>query len=287
MWQANIGIRLHDTRTGSLHERALYAKEQGFSCAHLALSKCLDASFMCPEVMTPGLAARVKNDLDGLDCAVLGCYLNLCHPDRDAYAQTLKKYIAHLKLCRWMNAGCVGTETGNPNREYRYDVELSHTEQALELFIRRLEPVVRAAEKLGAAICIEPVYTHIVCDPKRARRVLDAIASPNLGIIFDPVNLLHPDNIARRDEIFAEAMELLEEEIQIIHLKDYRMVDGAIKSCAAGLGEMDYAAILRFAAEKKPGIQMTLEDTKPENAEDARLFIAGVYNSVSLSPKQP
>ena len=79
-----------------------------------------------------------------------------------------------------------------------------------------------------------------------------------------------------------EAMELLEKEINIIHIKDYVFRDGAIKSCAAGLGEMDYEAILRFAAEKKPGIQMTLEDTKPENAEDARLFITGIYQSVSL-----
>jgi len=282
MWKPNIGIRLHDTRPGTLAERAGYASEQGFSCVHLALSKCLDGGFMRPEVMTPGLAARVRNDLGSLDCAVLGCYLNLCHPDASVYEQTAQKYIAHLRLCRWMNAGVVGTETGNPNSEYRYDPEQSHTDGSLELFIRRLEPVVRAAEKIGAFLSIEPVYTHIVSNPRRARRVLDAIASPNFGIIFDPVNMLHADNIGHRDEVLQEAMELLEKEINIIHIKDYVFRDGAIKSCAAGLGEMNYEAILRFAAEKKPGIQMTLEDTKPENAEDARLFITGIYQSVSL-----
>ena len=280
MWKPNIGIRLHDTRPGTLKERALYAKAQGFSCVHLALSKCLDGGMMSPEVMTPGLAALVSHDLEGMDCAVLGCYLNLCHPDMAVYEQTVRKYIAHLRLCRWMNAGVVGTETGNPNSEYRYDPQTSHTDAALELFIQRLEPVVRAAEKIGASISIEPVYTHIVCDARRARRVLDALASPNLGIIFDPVNMLHPDNIARRDEVLLEAMELLEDEINIIHLKDYTMTGGTLKSCAAGTGEMDYEPILRFAARKKPGIQMTLEDTQPDNAEDARLYIAGIYQSL-------
>ena len=92
--------------------------------------------------------------------------------------------------------------------------------------------------------------------------------------------MLHPDNIARRDEVLLEAMELLEDEINIIHLKDYTMTGGTLKSCAAGTGEMDYEPILRFAARKKPGIQMTLEDTQPDNAEDARLYIAGIYQSL-------
>ena len=30
-----IGIRLHDTKKGTLEERVAIAEEQGFSCAHL------------------------------------------------------------------------------------------------------------------------------------------------------------------------------------------------------------------------------------------------------------
>ena len=34
-----IGIRLHDTAPGSLKDRLGFAREQGFCCAHVALSK--------------------------------------------------------------------------------------------------------------------------------------------------------------------------------------------------------------------------------------------------------
>ena len=132
----------------------------------------------------------------------------------------------------------------------------------------------RAAEQFGVMMAIEPVYKHIVSTPRRARRVLDAIGSPNLGIIFDPVNLLHPDNLDRRDEIVAEAIELLGEETLTIHLKDYRIDEnGQMISIAAGTGEMDYSAVLRFAKARKPFIQMTLENTKPENCVQARKFL--------------
>ena len=37
-----IGIRLHDTLPMALPERLAHTREQGFSCAHVALSKVID-----------------------------------------------------------------------------------------------------------------------------------------------------------------------------------------------------------------------------------------------------
>lgn len=269
----NIGIRMHDAAPGTLRERAGFIREQGFSCVHLALSKTIDPKLMEPAAATPGLAAQVRHDLGDIDLAVLGCYLNLTHPDEAAYRDILKRYSAHLQLARWMNAGCVGTETGNPNAGYTYDPARSHTPEALEMFIRRVTPVVECAEHFGVTLAIEPVYTHIVHDGKAARKVLDAVASDNLKIILDPVNLLHTDNIDRRDDVICEAIDLLGDDVVIIHMKDYQRTENGLQSMACGLGEMDYTDILRFAKYRKPFIQMTLEDTKPDNAEAARLYL--------------
>ena len=269
----NIGIRMHDAAPGTLRERAGFIREQGFSCVHLALSKTIDPMLMEPAAATPGLAAQVRHDLGDIDLAVLGCYLNLTHPDEAAYRDILKKYRAHIQLARWMNAGCVGTETGNPNAGYTYDPARSHTPEALEMFIRRVAPVVECAEHFGVTLAIEPVYTHIVHDGKAARRALDAIQSDNLKIILDPVNLLHTDNVDRRDDVIREAIDLLGEDVVIIHMKDYQCTENGLISMACGLGEMNYADILRFAKYQKPFIQMTLEDTQPDNAEAARLYL--------------
>ncbi|MFR4339064.1 MAG: TIM barrel protein [Lachnospira pectinoschiza] len=61
--------------------------------------------------------------------------------------------------------------------------------------------MVKYAEQFGVIVAIEPVWKHIVYTVERARKVLDAIDSPNLQIIFDPVNLLCVDNLAQQDEI--------------------------------------------------------------------------------------
>lgn len=277
----NLGIRLHDTVPGTLKDRAEAARNQGFSCAHLALSKTLGPEFIEADPLTPGLAAFVNRSMGDTDITVLGCYLNLTHPDEDEYRQTLKKYTAHLRFSRWIHAGMVGTETGNPNPEYRYDPENSHTDKSLDLFMQRLEPAVKVAEKLGAILAIEPVYTHIVWCPKAARKVLDSIASPNLGIILDPVNLLHADNADRADEVIAEAIDLLGEDVLTVHAKDYvRDENGKPVHSVIGQGEMDYTRLFRFVRERKPGIGITLEDTTPADAEAARKYLERCYMEI-------
>jgi sugar phosphate isomerase/epimerase len=138
--------------------------------------------------------------------------------------------------------------------------------------------VIECAEKFGVVFAIEPVFKHIVCNPQRARKVLDEIGSPNLKIIFDPVNLLDISNIDRREEIFAEAMDLLGEDMAVLHLKDFVVEDGGLKSVACGTGEMNYENILRFVKTKKPFMHATLENTVPDNAVKTREFIQGIYD---------
>ncbi len=270
-----IGLRLHDAAAGSIEERAHFAAEQGFTCVHVALSKLCDYKMTLPE-LTPGWAMYLKKVFagEGLDVAVLGCYLNLATPDREALKRTQAVYEAHLRFASILGCGVVGSETGAPNVEYRYE-PACHGEEALQTLIANLRPVVKCAESYGVILALEPVYKHIMWNPGRTRQVLDAIGSPNLRVIFDPVNLLDISNYERRDEIFAEAIETFGDEIAMIHLKDFVVEDGRLVSCAAGTGMMDYDAILKYAKERKPYIHATLEDTKPENARQAREFIEG------------
>jgi len=271
-----IGIRFHDLAAGTLEERAVFAREQGFKCTHIALSKIGPYKMTLPE-LTPGWAMHIRHVMESnhLDTAVLGCYLNLGTPDEAALKHTQEVYKAHLRFASFLGAAVVGTETGAVNTGYKFE-EANRSEAALETFIRNLEPVVKAAEKCGTVLAIEPVYKHIVYTPARARRVLDAIASPNLQIIFDPVNLLGVDNYERRDEIFEEAMELLRDEIAIIHLKDFKVENGNLVSIAAGTGEMNYDRICEFAQKFKPYIHTTLENTTPDNAVMARQYIENI-----------
>lgn len=282
-----IGIRLHDVNTTlvpeqqTLEARAEQARAEGFSCIHLALSKVIKGVSFDDCALTEGLALYVRRVLarQELDVAVLGCYLNLAHPDPEQLRSIQSRYYGHLRVAALMGAGVVGTETGAPNPEYRMD-EQTHTAQALDTFIRGLAPVVERAEHWGVTIAIEPVWKHIVYNTDRAVEVLRAIASPNLRIILDPVNLLYPGNAGERDRVIGEAIDKLGDYVAVVHLKDFVPSGDDLKAVAAGTGEMDYTRILRFIKDRKPYIHATLENTNNENAVTAREFLQRKYEEI-------
>lgn len=266
-----LGIRLHDTMELPLEERLEEVKKQGFSCVHLALSKVITENPVTPETLTPGYAMYLKRlfEKKELDVAVLGCYLNLADPNQESLRAAAEAYLAHIRFAALLGCGVVGTETGAPNEEYRYE-PACHSEEALKLFIHNFRPIVEYAEKMGVIVAIEPVWRHIVYNPKRARQVLDEIHSPNLQIILDPVNLLDICNYENKTAIIEEAIELLGKDTAVVHLKDYSVAEGRLISLAAGKGQMNYEAVMKFMKQRKPYIHATLEDTVPENAVEAR-----------------
>ena len=279
-----FGLRLHDAEPLPLEQLLPLVREKGYTCAHLALSKSMKDLPCTPGALTPGYALYLRHlfEKNGIDIAVLGNYLNLVYPDETVIREMQEKYYAHIRFASLLGCGMVGTETGAPNREYVYCPEC-RSDRALLTFIKNLKPVVRCAEQYGVTVAIEPVVRHTVYDAKRARLVLDEIGSHNLQILFDPVNLLTLDNVDRREEIFAEAIELLGKDIAMIHFKDFLRQSagpgGKMKACGAGQGEMgDYSTILRFAKTKKPFVFATLENTTPENAAACRRFLQDQYD---------
>lgn len=284
-----IGIRAHDVAYAPINELIPNIHKQGFHCMHIALGKSIKEFNTGVEAMTPGLAMYIKElcQENKVDVAVLGCYLNLCNPNPVTHAQIVEKYKAHIRFASILGCGVVGTETGAVNEEYKYE-EANHSEEALECFIENLRPIVKYAENFGVIIAIEPVWKHIVYTVERARKVLDAIDSPNLQIILDPVNLLYPGNIKDQDEIITKAFELLGKDIAVVHCKDFidegKEVD--LKSVAAGKGGPDgkgglnYPLLLKLIKEHKPFVHCTLENTVPENAVETREYMENLYASL-------
>ena len=270
----NIGIRLHDTKPGSLKERLAFAKAQGFTCAHVALSKVLDDFSMekAPEKLTAEYARSVRKDFDesGLECAVLGCYLNIADPDPERRAKTREIYKAHLRFAPMIGARVVGTETfANPESGF---ADPTQDEDAFRLFMDSLEPLVRCAEECGAVLAIEPVWSHIIATPERAVRMLEELPSGSLQIILDAVNLVPPENAGKTEDIIRNAISLLGDRVRILHMKDFVMTpEGKMDACACGTGSMKYEQLLAFGRAKD--LPMTLENTVPDNAEQARLHL--------------
>lgn len=270
-----VGVRLHDLAPAPLERRLEIAADQGFSCIHLASKLLYQEYGIGREGLTGGLAEHIKRELkkNGLSVAVYGCYLNLANPDPGQLAEILEEYQANIRFAAYLGAALVGTETGAPNTEYRSCPEC-RSEEALGTFIRNVRLAVGYAEQFGVAFAIEPVWKHIVYSPERTRAVLDAVNSPNLQVIFDPVNLLSEENHTRQKEIFDSMLALNGGEIAVLHAKDYTVKDHKIIPTAPGeTKNLDYSGILAWQREKKPYLQATIENSTPENAVRAREYL--------------
>ncbi len=275
-----LGVRGHDMPKAPFDELVKSIADAGFCCTQLALGKAIRDFSVSNEAMTFGMADYMKKvfEQNKVSVSVLGCYKNLANPDEQQLIKIKEAYMHHIRFARFLECGMVGTETGAVNTEYKYTPE-NHTDAALHIFIENLKPMVEYAEKMGVCIGIEPVYKHIMCNVERTRKVLDAVNSPNLRVILDPINLLNAENRNQQEKIVEEAFDVLGGEIDAIHIKDYVVKDGSIvyEKVTVGEGDFNIPHLLGILKSKKPFINVLLEASTPENVKASCEYIRGCY----------
>jgi L-ribulose-5-phosphate 3-epimerase len=75
---------------------------------------------------------------------------------------------------------------------------------------------------------IEGVHFHVINTPTKMKRLVDDLNSPNVRVIFDPVNYINTANYKNQDEIINTHFDLLGEKTKLLHLKDFKLVDGEV-----------------------------------------------------------
>jgi len=283
MDRLQLGIRGHDMPKAPFETLVKSISDAGFCCTQLALAKAITEFNVSNEAMTSGMATYMKRvfEKNHVEVAVLGCYKNLANPEETQLKQIMESYKHHIRFASFLECGMVGTETGAVNTEYKYTPE-NHTDKALQIFIENLKVIVEYAEKMGVCFGIEPVYKHIMCDIERTKKVLDAVSSPNLRVILDPVNLLSVQNEKQHEDIIRGAFELFGNEIDVIHLKDYIVKENEIVSRPVTLGEgqLNIPYLMGLLKQKKPFIHVLLEDSLPNNAQISREYAHRCYEAV-------
>ncbi|BCJ95126.1 AP endonuclease [Anaerocolumna cellulosilytica] len=276
-----IGIRAHDMEQAPLEELVANIAKKGFKCTQLALKKAIHDFNVNPEAFSPGMALYIKEIFaqNKVDISVLGCYLNITTPDKAEHVKVMETYKAHIRFASLLGCGMVGTETGAVNAQYIFE-EANHSEEALQILIENVKIVVDYAEKMGVIFAIEPVYSHIMSDIDRTYKVLQAVNSPNLQVIFDPVNVIHYGNYQQQDEIIKGAFELFGKDIAAIHAKDFKVEDNRTISVPSGSGGLNSELLLGLVKKQKPHIHVLLEDTKPSNAIATREYLERIYQSI-------
>lgn len=255
----SIGARLHDFGCASAPEMARRVSDAGFECVQLALNKAIEG--VKPEYghMSPGFANGIRRAFDnrGIEVAVLGCYIDPACPDEEKRLKEVERYNEHIAYCRMLGSNIVGTETSNCTDDIR--------EEQYKRLLRSISSMAEQAEHFGVFMGIEPVFVHTLNTPKMAGRMLKDIASRNVQIILDPINLLHTTNIDRQREIIDEAFEVFGDRIVAVHAKDIIYdANGSFTRCVIGEGLFDSAYFYKQLSFCKPGISVLCEETSPE-----------------------
>ena len=276
-----LGGRAHDFGKLPVEELALKISNQGYSYIQLALSKAIDGIDCSLGKLSPGMANYISDifNRQNVRIAVLGCYINPIHPNIDERKKQIARFKEHIRFARDFGCSIVGTETGSLKVDDSSDYD-NESKLAFETLIQSLRELVKEAEKFGVIVGIEGGKNEVVTTPQKMRRVLDLIPSNNLQVIYDPINYLSAVNFKDQDEIIKEAFELFGDRMVVLHAKDFVVEYDKIITVAAGTGDLNYELILKLIKEKKPFIDILLEDIKKEHMEGSIRFITDTYNRV-------
>lgn len=266
----SIGVRAHDYGSGSPQELFQRISADGFTGIQLAFKKAI-TGVKIPGDVTPTLLDNTKQALAAsqLDVTVLGAYVELSLADQAARQAQLAEFCAYLPVAKALHAGCIGSETTPMHLQPGIT-----RDQAFDCLIHSLSQIMPQAEQLGVTVGVEPVFTHTMNTPEITRKVLDTIASPNLKVIFDPVNLLHPDLINTQKQLWDRSFDAFGDKIAAVHFKGAGLnPQGEIHSVPFERSVVDYGYIVSMLKGLNRPICILREEAKPANAKQDIAFI--------------
>jgi sugar phosphate isomerase/epimerase len=251
-----IGILLATTfTTGTLEARLDAAKACGLACVQMSMA-CANLPEM-PDRIPADLPASIRREASarGIAIASLTGTFNMTHPDVEHRRTGLRRLRVLAEACPQMGTSFIHVCTGtrDPNSMWRYHPDNGSPESWRDMTACMREAI-GIARQANVVLAFEPEMSNVVDSARKARRLLDEMASPHLKVTIDPANLFHAGELPRMKEILDEAFALLGKDIVLAHAKDLDH-DGEAGHKPAGQGVLDYdryVALLRKYDFKGP-----------------------------------
>ncbi|MCX7890401.1 MAG: sugar phosphate isomerase/epimerase [Rhodobacteraceae bacterium] len=195
-----------------------------------------------PATLDEGALARGRSEAArlGLSFAALSGTYNMAHPDPAARAAARPRLARVLAAAAAIGAPVVTLCTGSRDPADMWAAHPGNASPEAWADLRaELDRALEVAAGHGLTLAVEPEPGNVVCDAAAARRLLDEVRAPNLGIILDAANLIGTGGLGRQGEILARAIGLLGADIVLAHAKDIA-ADGRV--VAPGDGAIDLPA---------------------------------------------
>ncbi|MDO3412765.1 sugar phosphate isomerase/epimerase [Saccharibacillus sp. CPCC 101409] len=281
-----LGILAHTYGRLPVAELARKVAAEGFASVQLALLKAIADIDCSPGKLSPGLANHIAEtfDREGVRIAVLGCYIDPVHPDRDARRAEIDRFKEHLRLARDFGCGLVGTETGSLTT-FRDSHPLDYREQGWSVLRETMSELAEEAEKWGASLAIEPVAGHTLDSLDDFRRLLDEVPSTTVRLLFDACNLMNAQRLPAQDDLMRGAFETLAERMVLIHAKDLVFEEAGEGSeqparradRPVGDGLLHTDVLCALLKRHKPHIDISIEGVTAETARRSADRLREIY----------
>ena len=229
-----------------------------------------------PDAIPAEVIARVRRAADsrGIEIAALSGTFNMTHPE----VAVRLRGITHLSIlaaaCAPLETRLITLCTGTRDPEYMWRRHPDNdSDAAWSDLLTTMREAVEIAEEHDVLLGVEPEPGNVISTAARARRLLDEIDSPRLGIVLDPANLIEGIPPDRIDAAIDDAFALLGDRIVSAHGKD-RDMGGAVVPAGRGIVPWPrFLAGLQSAGYDGPLILHGLDET---DVADAVRFLRDV-----------
>lgn len=252
------GIRAHDVAEKGIDNIVKTCQENHIEYIQLVLEKSVE-NFEFGK-FTESYAKQIKEQLNDINVAILGSYINPSNPDKEECQKELAKFKEKIKYASILKPIAVGTETGS------YIEGMTDTEEAYLYLLKNLRGLVIEAERYGVDIAIEGVHCFVINTPQKMKRLIEDINSERFKVIFDPLNFLSIETLCEQDKIINDTFELLADRICALHVKDVIVKNGKYRLVRPTEGVINYKLILNKLKEYKLDIPLICEEISLSDA---------------------
>lgn len=263
----NLGIRAHDLSASSLDEMLNLANNYGFSNLQFAPTKL--KYLHVNDQLNYGQSRFFNKKIakSNLEVSIIGCYVNIIANDNDKKSGALERFYNYLDMARYFDNAIVATETGSVSTHgYTED---NFKDEAFLNVVDSVKLMAQHAEQVGSLLAIEPGINHPVYNIKRTAELIKLVDSPNLKLIFDPVNLISINNYKNQNYIITEFLNTFESLICAVHLKDFKIIDNKVEVVSFGKGHLNKDLLMSQICKQLPQEYCLLESIKEDDISDA------------------
>jgi sugar phosphate isomerase/epimerase len=236
-----LALDAYVCRRPTLEDTLAAVSAHGIRAVQWSLA-CIPGIQALPRSLSAESCAQVRSAADaaGLRLASVSGTYNMAHPDPAHRAEGARRLRGVIAACPRLGADIVTLCTGTRNQESMWSPHPDNgSPEAWRDLLESLASVLPEAEAQGVTLAVEPEVSNVIDSAARARRLLDEVGSPRLGVCIDGANLFHTGELPRMDAILDEAFSLLGRDIVLAHAKDLDH-DGAAGDLPAGHGHLDY-----------------------------------------------